>query len=60
MIGASQFGLAALVSPLVGLGGEGTAVPMAISILVCGALALTAFTVLTRESRVEPAREPAH
>lgn len=49
VVGASQFGLAALVSPLVGLGGEGTAVPMAIAILVCGGLALTAFTVLTRE-----------
>ena len=60
VIGASQFGLAALVSPLVGLGGESTAVPMAISILVCGTLALTAFTVLTREARVEAASEPAH
>jgi len=50
VIGASQFGLAAVVSPLVGLGGEGTGIPMAVSIVVCSGLALTAITVLARES----------
>jgi MFS transporter, DHA1 family, multidrug resistance protein len=50
LMGASQFGLAAVVSPLVGLGGADTAVPMAIAIVTTGALALTALTVLTRPS----------
>ena len=50
VIGASQFGLAAAVSPLVGLGGEGTGIPMAVAIAVCSGLALTAIVVLARES----------
>ena len=49
LMGACQFGLAAVVSPLVGLGGEDTAVPMALAIVVCGGLALTALLTLTRE-----------
>lgn len=52
LMGASQFGLAALVSPLVGLGGEGTAVPMAVAIAVSGGLALLALTTLGRPPRV--------
>ncbi|MGV9747691.1 multidrug effflux MFS transporter [Rhodococcus zopfii] len=51
VMGASQFGLAALVSPLVGLGGEDTAVPMALAIVVCGGLALTSLLTLTRGPR---------
>jgi MFS transporter, DHA1 family, multidrug resistance protein len=35
VLGSLQFGLAALVSPLVGLGGEFTAVPMAIVMTCC-------------------------
>ncbi|MEU5840317.1 multidrug effflux MFS transporter [Rhodococcus sp. NPDC047139] len=50
VIGASQFGLAAAVSPLVGLGGEGTGIPMAVAIVVCSGLALTSVTLLARES----------
>ncbi|WP_068160551.1 multidrug effflux MFS transporter [Rhodococcus phenolicus] len=57
VMGASQFGLAALVSPLVGLGGEGTAVPMALAIVVCGGLALIALLTLTREPRDHTAGE---
>jgi DHA1 family bicyclomycin/chloramphenicol resistance-like MFS transporter len=38
LLGVSQFGLAAVVAPLVGLGGEGTAVPMAVSILLASLL----------------------
>ncbi|QBJ98850.1 Bcr/CflA family efflux MFS transporter [Rhodococcus sp. ABRD24] len=48
LMGASQFGLAALVSPLVGIAGPGTAVPMAIAILASGAVAMTALKVLAR------------
>lgn len=48
VIGASQFALAAVVSPLVGLGGEGTAVPMAVVMVTSAAIALVAFFGLTR------------
>ncbi|MCZ8377434.1 multidrug effflux MFS transporter [Mycobacterium sp. CPCC 205372] len=46
MLGALQFGLAAVVSPLVGIGGDHTAVPMAVTMVVsavigAGALKLT-------------------
>lgn len=51
LLGAAQFGVAAIVSPLVGVGGEDTAVPMAISIVVCGAVAATALVTLTRSGR---------
>ena len=44
VMGAGQFGLAALVSPLVG----GSATGMATSILVCASIALLALVVLTR------------
>ncbi|ABH00820.1 multidrug resistance transporter, MFS superfamily (plasmid) [Rhodococcus jostii RHA1] len=49
VIGAAQFAVAAIVSPLVGLGGESTSVPMAVSIAVCGTIALTALLTLTRD-----------
>ncbi|MFD6859496.1 multidrug effflux MFS transporter [Rhodococcus sp. NPDC060090] len=51
IMGASQFGLAAIVSPLVGLGGEDTAIPMTIAIVVSAGLAMTALLTLTREAR---------
>ncbi|ERB53267.1 hypothetical protein N806_19175 [Rhodococcus sp. P27] len=47
-MGAGQFGLAALVSPLVGIAGEDTAVPMAIAIPTFGVLAAVALVLLTR------------
>jgi DHA1 family bicyclomycin/chloramphenicol resistance-like MFS transporter len=40
LLGALQYGLAALVSPLVGLGGESTAVPMTIAILASACVAV--------------------
>ncbi|MDX5312236.1 MAG: multidrug effflux MFS transporter, partial [Rhodococcus sp. (in: high G+C Gram-positive bacteria)] len=49
VMGASQFGLAALVSPLVGLGGEDTALPMALAIAISAALSMTALLTLTRD-----------
>ncbi|NLV79454.1 MAG: multidrug effflux MFS transporter [Rhodococcus sp.] len=51
LMGASQFGLAAIVSPLVGLGGEDTAVPMTIAIATAGGLALVSLLTLTRDAR---------
>lgn len=48
LMGACQFGLAALVSPLVGIGGSDTAVPMAVAILASGAVAMASLKVLAR------------
>ncbi|GAB2651796.1 multidrug effflux MFS transporter [Prescottella soli] len=48
LMGACQFGLAAVVSPLVGIAGADTAVPMAIAILASGLIAMTSLKVLAR------------
>jgi DHA1 family bicyclomycin/chloramphenicol resistance-like MFS transporter len=46
VLGIFQFGLAGLVVPLVGVGGRGTALPMAIVILVFGLLAMAVLRLL--------------
>ncbi|MFE0421626.1 Bcr/CflA family multidrug efflux MFS transporter [Streptomyces sp. NPDC058953] len=51
LIGTSGFLMGALVSPLVGLAGEDTAVPMAVVQLSCGLAAVTSFLVLCRPWR---------
>lgn len=48
VIGATQFGLAALATPLVGLGGEDTAGPLAAVLLAATTLALAACLVARR------------
>ncbi|MBG6097653.1 multidrug effflux MFS transporter [Nocardioides luteus] len=48
VLGALQFGLAALVSPLVSLGGEGTAVPVAIVMMSAAVVACVAFVLAGR------------
>ncbi|MGU3436073.1 multidrug effflux MFS transporter [Actinomycetes bacterium M1A6_2h] len=48
VLGALQFGLAAVVSPIVGLGGEGTAVPMAATMFVCAMLSASALVLVSR------------
>jgi DHA1 family bicyclomycin/chloramphenicol resistance-like MFS transporter len=50
VIGAGQFALAAIVSPLVGLGGEDTAVPMAVSMALFSLASMSAFLLLTSRS----------
>ncbi|MDV7244825.1 MULTISPECIES: multidrug effflux MFS transporter [Rhodococcus] len=50
LLGAGQFGLAALVSPLVGVAGPATAVPMAVAIPLSGAVAMLALVLLTRRT----------
>ncbi|MCS5723564.1 multidrug effflux MFS transporter [Herbiconiux sp. CPCC 203407] len=45
VLGALQFGLAALVSPLVSLGGEASALPLAIVMCSSAVIAVTAFLV---------------
>ncbi|MCV7175878.1 multidrug effflux MFS transporter [Mycolicibacterium sphagni] len=49
-LGALQFGLGAAVSPLVGLGGEHTALPLAVVMVTLAVLALTAFLAGRRVS----------
>ncbi|MFD6895610.1 multidrug effflux MFS transporter [Rhodococcus sp. NPDC060086] len=49
ILGALQFLLAAAISPLVGIGGEHTATPMAFAMIVSAVIALGALT-LTREN----------
>ena len=51
VLGAAQFGLAAAVSPLVSIGGEHTAVPAAIVMVVTSTLAATGFVVAGRRTR---------
>ncbi|GIH78917.1 multidrug effflux MFS transporter [Planobispora longispora] len=57
VMGALQFALGALVSPLVGIAGEDTALPMGIALVVAAALGLAA-RLLTRGAAA-PVREPA-
>ena len=54
LIGALQFGMGALVSPLVGIAGDTAVLPMALCLLLCAAGALTTMLVTTR--RIPPAR----
>jgi DHA1 family bicyclomycin/chloramphenicol resistance-like MFS transporter len=49
-LGALQFGLGAAVSPLVGLGGEHTALPLAVVMVTTSVLALTAYLAGRRAS----------
>lgn len=54
-LGSLQFGIGALVSPLVGLGGEQTAAPLALVMLACAVVALTGFFSPGR-ARARPSR----
>ncbi|MFI8293650.1 Bcr/CflA family multidrug efflux MFS transporter [Streptomyces sp. NPDC085614] len=51
LLGTSSFLIGAVASPLVGIAGEATAVPMAVVQLVCAAAALTCFLGLCRPWR---------
>lgn len=58
LMGALQFTLGAVVSPLVGLGGSGTGVPMGVVIVVCACLGMLARRVAaTAGEVVRPDRE---
>lgn len=54
LLGTSSFLIGSLASPLVGIGGEGTAVPMAVVQLVCAVGAATCFVALVRPWRGTP------
>lgn len=59
LMGALQFTLGAVVSPLVGLGGSGTGVPMGVVIVVCACLGMIARRVAaTAGEAVRPDRQP--
>jgi MFS transporter, DHA1 family, multidrug resistance protein len=47
-LGALQFGIGALVAPLVGLGGEHTALPLALVMCGCAAIAVAGFALARR------------
>lgn len=51
LLGALQFLLAAAIAPLVGIGGENTAIPMAIAMVVSAVVALGSMVLLTRTTR---------
>ncbi|WKK22246.1 multidrug effflux MFS transporter [Streptomyces olivoreticuli] len=51
LLGTSTFALGAVASPLVGIAGEGTAVPMAVVQVVCAVAAVVSFLVLCRPWR---------
>lgn len=52
LLGVLQFVVGGLATPLVGLGGAGTAVPMGIAMAGFGVLALLAFATMTRPARM--------
>lgn len=61
LMGALQFALGAAVSPLVGLGGPATGVPMGVAIVLCACLGIRARRVGdTAGAVVSRYREPAH
>ncbi|MBB2975907.1 DHA1 family bicyclomycin/chloramphenicol resistance-like MFS transporter [Microbacterium endophyticum] len=51
-LGALQFGLAAIVSPLVSLGGTMTAMPLAIVMIICAVIASVSLLVARRADKV--------
>ncbi|MFJ9180508.1 multidrug effflux MFS transporter [Streptomyces sp. NPDC102360] len=59
LLGTSSFLIGAIASPLVGIAGEHTAVPMALVQLVCGLVAALAFVTLCRPWRQRTAGEVA-
>jgi MFS transporter, DHA1 family, multidrug resistance protein len=54
LLGALNFGLAGLISPLIGLMGVGSAVPMAFVMLCAAAIAVAALWGLVRPKTVPP------
>ncbi len=56
VLGFTQFALGALVAPLAGIAGSGTALPMAVTMLVCSLLAITAL----RMTRPLAGSTPSH
>ncbi|MFD4632546.1 multidrug effflux MFS transporter [Streptomyces sp. NPDC058284] len=60
LLGTSSFLVGAVASPLVGIAGEHTAVPMAVVQLVCAVAAIVCFLGLCRPWQHRPAQEADH
>ncbi|MEU6126193.1 multidrug effflux MFS transporter [Streptomyces sp. NPDC047123] len=60
LLGTSSFLIGAVASPLVGIAGEDTAVPMAVVQLVCALAAIACFVGLCRPWQHEPTQEADH
>ncbi len=54
LLGALNFGLAGALSPLIGVMGVGSAIPMAFMMLLAAVVAITALWVLVRPKTVPP------
>jgi MFS transporter, DHA1 family, multidrug resistance protein len=59
LYGLGQFGLGAVLAPLAGIAGNHDALPMAITIAVCGLGALLIYELWCDRAPLEPAFEPA-
>lgn len=57
LLGALQFTLAAIASPLVGIAGEQSAVPMAVAMVTAAAIAVLLLGTLTRGASMQPAED---
>lgn len=57
MLGALQFTLAAVASPLVGVAGEQSAVPMAVTMVVASSIAALLLGTMTRGASMQPAED---
>lgn len=53
LLGLSQFAFGAAFAPLVGIGGEGTALPLALTIAALGAASVSAYALLGRSAGAE-------
>ncbi|WP_447037071.1 multidrug effflux MFS transporter [Streptomyces sp. DSM 118878] len=60
LLGTSSFLVGAIASPLVGIAGEDTAVPMAVVQLVCALAAIACFVGLCRPWQHKPTEEADH
>ena len=57
ILGALQFTLAAIASPLVGVAGEQSAVPMAVTMVVAAGIAALLLGAMTRGASMQPAED---
>ncbi|XVQ89964.1 hypothetical protein ACQP2K_21895 [Microbispora siamensis] len=59
VLGALQFAFGALVAPLVGVGGEGTALPMGVTLVVSAVLGIGAHLVAAKAASAAPSTSDA-
>jgi DHA1 family bicyclomycin/chloramphenicol resistance-like MFS transporter len=59
LFGLGQFGVGAAAAPLVGIAGSHTALPMALTIAICGFGALAILRIFAGDPVARPERAPA-